>query len=253
MTEILHTTDLTVSFGGLLAVDHFEFVVEPGTIVGLIGPNGAGKTTFIDGLTGFVPTAGKIRFLDREIAHLPAHHRSRLGLARTWQSLELFEDLTVIENLRVAAEQQTAMGFVADLFAPKRRRSVADVEFALEMLGIADLADAMPTDISQGHRKLVSTARALAARPRLLCMDEPAAGLDTGESQELGRRIHDVVDAGITVLLVDHDMGLVLDVCDFIYVMEFGKKIAEGTPEEMRSDPAVIAAYLGSSTEGDEP
>jgi branched-chain amino acid transport system ATP-binding protein len=251
MTEVLHTYDLCVRFGGLLAVDHLDFVVESGTIVGLIGPNGAGKTTFIDGITGFVPTTGKIRFLDREIARLPAHRRSRLGLGRTWQSLELFEDLNITENLQVAAESQSVKGFLADLIVPQRRRSGLDIEFALDVLGIRGLAQVMPTDISQGHRKLVSTARALAARPQLLCMDEPAAGLDTSESQELGRRIHDVVSAGITVLLVDHDMGLVLDVCDYIYVIEFGKKIAEGTPDEMRRHPAVIAAYLGSSTEGE--
>ncbi len=252
MTELLRTRDLCVRFGGLLAVDNIEFVVEPGKIVGLIGPNGAGKTTFIDGITGFVPTSGSIRFLDREISRLPAHRRSRLGLGRTWQSLELFEDLNVTENLQVAAEEQSAMGFVADLVAPQRHRSSADIEFALDVLGIRDLAHLMPTDISQGHRKLVSAARALAARPQLLCMDEPAAGLDTAESQELGRRMRRIIDAGITIFLVDHDMGLVLDVCDYIYVIEFGKTIAQGTPAEMKRHPAVIAAYLGDSTEASE-
>ena len=251
--DLLQTTDLCVTFGGVRAVDHLEFTVEQGRIVGLIGPNGAGKTSFIDGITGFVPTSGNIRFLGREISHLPAHRRSRLGLGRTWQSLELFEDLTITENLRVAAEDQSAAGFLADLFVPQRRRSNADIDFALDVLGIRDLASRMPTEISQGQRKLVSAARALAARPQLVCMDEPAAGLDTTESQELGRRMRRIIDAGITIFLVDHDMGLVLSVCDYIYVIEFGKTIAQGTPDEIKRNRAVIEAYLGSSTEAPGP
>jgi branched-chain amino acid transport system ATP-binding protein len=250
--ELLHTSDMAVTFGGLRAVDNVEFTVEQGKIVGLIGPNGAGKTTFIDGITGFVSTTGSIRFLGREISHLPAHRRSRLGLGRTWQSLELFEDLNIAENLQVAAEDQSALGFLADLFVPQRRRSNNDVDFALDVLGIRDLAHRLPTEISQGQRKLVSAARSLAARPQLLCMDEPAAGLDTTESGELGRRMRHIVDAGITIFLVDHDMGLVLNVCDYIYVIDFGATIAQGTPDEVKRNPRVIEAYLGSSAQATE-
>jgi branched-chain amino acid transport system ATP-binding protein len=248
---LLETTDMTVSFGGMRAVDSVDFQVEKGQLVGLIGPNGAGKTTFIDGITGFVPTTGSIRFDGREIAHEPAHRRARLGLGRTWQSLELFEDLTIEENLQVAAQQQSVLGFLADLVAPKRRREGHNVEFALDVLGIRDLAKRLPTEISQGQRKLVSAARALAARPQLVCMDEPAAGLDTQESQDLGRRLREIIDAGTTIFLVDHDMGLVLSVCDYIYVIEFGAKIAEGKPDAIKNDPRVIEAYLGSSAEAD--
>jgi branched-chain amino acid transport system ATP-binding protein len=249
MSALLQTNEMTVTFGGLRAVDSVSFTVEQGQLVGLIGPNGAGKTTFIDGITGFVPATGSIKFLDTEISKQAAHRRARLGLGRTWQSLELFEDLNIEENLGVAAQPQSVGGFLADLIVPQRVKARANVDFALDVLGIRDLAKRMPTEISQGQRKLVSAARALAARPQLVCMDEPAAGLDTQESQELGRRLRDIIDAGITIFLVDHDMGLVLNVCDFIYVIEFGATIAQGTPEEIKRDPRVIEAYLGSSAE----
>ncbi len=248
MTEALLRTDsMSVTFGGLRAVDNIDFAVHEGSLVGLIGPNGAGKTTFIDGITGFVPTTGRIIFDGHDITRLPVHQRAALGLGRTWQSLELFDDLTVEENLQVAADKQTAKNFLLDIVAPSRRRDRQSVEMALDVLGIRDLAPRMPNEISQGQRKLVSAARALATRPKLLCMDEPAAGLDTQESVQLGRSLRDIVDSGTSVFLVDHDMGLVLNICDYIYVIEFGMKIAEGTPGEIKKDPRVIEAYLGQS------
>ena len=247
MTALLETHAVSVTFGGLRAVDRVDLAVDEGQIVGLIGPNGAGKTTFIDGLTGFVPTTGTIRFAGRDIESLAAHRRARYGLGRTWQSLELFEDLTVADNLRVTAERQRLGGFFADLAHPARRRDRGDVDYALDVLGIADLGERMPNEISQGQRKLVSAARALAARPRLVCMDEPAAGLDTAESREFATRLRRIRDAGITVLLVDHDMGLVLDVCDHVHVIEFGVQIAEGTPREITGDPRVVESYLGAA------
>lgn len=249
---LLETFGMSVTFGGLKAVNDVDFKVEKGQLVGLIGPNGAGKTTFIDGITGFVPTTGRIMFDGQEIGDLPAHRRSNLGLGRTWQSLELFDDLSIEENLQVAAERASVSGFFLDLIVPRRKRDRSSVDFALEVLGITDLAKKMPNEISQGQRKLVSAARALAAQPALVCMDEPAAGLDTTESQELGGRLRNIIDAGMTIFLVDHDMGLVLNVCDYIYVIEFGLKIAEGTPSEIKRDPRVIEAYLGqSANEGD--
>ncbi len=244
---LLEVSGLSVDFGGLRANDDIHVAVEEGQIVGLIGPNGAGKTTFIDALTGFVPSTGSVVFDGHPIDHLPAHRRTRLGLGRTWQSLELFDDLTIRENLQAAAQRQSVRGFLLDLVVPGRPTPMDKVDFALATLGITELADRYPTEISQGHRKLTSAARALAGSPRLICMDEPAAGLDNAESAELARDLRTIVDAGISILLVDHDMNLVLDVCDYIYAIDFGVKIAEGTPKEIKRNPAVVAAYLGTS------
>ncbi len=241
---ILSSSGLTVTFGGKNAVESLDLKVEQGQLVGLIGPNGAGKTTTIDALTGFVPARGVVTFDGKEIESQSSTQRARGGLGRTWQSSELFDDLTILENLQVAAERVTVGGFIRDLFKP-RNDDVSELMAILASLDLDHSAHLLPTELSHGQRKLVGVARSLAAKPKVLLMDEPAAGLDTEESQELGTRIRGLVDGGLSVLLIDHDMGLVLTICDYLYVLDFGQLIAEGTPAEIRADEKVIGAYLG--------
>ena len=217
-----------------------------GQLVGLIGPNGAGKTTFIDAISGFVPFRGSVTLDGRDLTRLAPHKRARRGLARTWQSIELFDDLTVGENLAAASYRPSTWAALLEVVSRPVSRFDA-VEETLARLGLEAMVDAMPGDLSQGQRKLVGVARALAAEPRLICLDEPGAGLDTRESAELGRQLRAVVDGGMSMLLVDHDMGLVLGISDYVVVLEFGKVIARGKPEEVRRNPAVVTAYLGSA------
>ena len=241
---VLSANGTSVNFGGLRALDEVDLEVREGQLVGLIGPNGAGKTTFIDAISGFVPYRGQVELDARQLDGLEAHRRAERGLARTWQSIELFDDLSVRENLAVASYRPSAWSTTKEVLSrPVTSTGAADA--ALEFLGLDAVADAMPEDLSQGQRKLVGIARALAAKPRLLCLDEPAAGLDTREGEELARQLRAVVDAGTPMLLVDHDMGLVLGISDYVVVLEFGKVIAQGTPEVVRRNPRVITAYLG--------
>ena len=247
---LLETRKLTVRYGGLAANSEIDLKVEPATLVGLIGPNGAGKTTFIDAITGFTHvSSGVVEFDGKEINSISPDERALRGLSRTFQSLELFEDLTVRDNLIVVSERPKWWTFATDLVRVSRRRQSYEdnVDRALRTLDLESISDFLPSDLSHGQRKLVSVARALAANPKLLLLDEPAAGLDTAESQLLGAHLRKFVDSGTTIFLIDHDMGLVLNVCDYIYVLDFGRIIAEGTSAEVRRDPAVITAYLGES------
>ena len=229
MTTVLTARSVSVRFGGVQALSGLDLEVEEGQLVGLIGPNGAGKTTFVDAITGFARYSGSVELDGQDLAGVAPHLRARRGLSRTWQSTELFDDLSIRENLTVDS------------------RDTASIDESLELVELGWAADLMPSDLSQGQRKLVGVARAIAMNPRLLCLDEPAAGLDTSESTELGRRLRDLADGGRSMLLIDHDMGLVLSICDRIYVLEFGKLIAAGPPAEVRRDARVVEAYLGSA------
>src|SRR5580700_5071857 len=237
---VFRVAGLSVAFGGVHALRDVSLEVREAELVGLIGPNGAGKTTLVDAASGFVASTGRVELGEADLGGLEPYERARRGLARTWQSTELFEDLDVRENLTVAAsDRDGAAGH-------------ASAEQTLALVGMDWAGEAMPSQLSMGQRKLVGVARALAARPRLLCLDEPAAGLDTRESRELGACLRGLADRGQSMLLIEHDMGLVLGICDRVVVLEFGRVIADGPPEVVRADPRVIAAYLGESAASED-
>lgn len=226
---VFRARGVSVSFGGVRAVDGVDLDVARGQVTGLIGPNGAGKTTFIDAITGFVPYGGTAELDGAPLDGLPPHARARRGLARTWQTVEFFDDLNVRENLAVAASR------------------AGDADEVLELLGLVPAADAMPSELTQAERKRAGIGRALAARPKLLCLDEPGAGLDAARSAELARLLPGLAADGTAILLADHDMGLVLGSCDRVVVLDSGRVLAAGTPAQIRADPMVVAAYLGRS------
>ena len=239
--SLLTVEGLSVTYGGVVAVDDVALRVTSGAVVGLIGPNGAGKTSVIDAITGFTAAEGRITLLDEPLDGVPPYRRVRRGLARTFQSLELYDDLTVEENVSAAVLGER----------PQERRKA--VERALALVGIANLRGRHAGELSQGERQLVSIARACASQPQVLLLDEPAAGLSTTETAWLGERIRSIATTGTGVLLVDHDVALVLGVCDHIYVLNFGHVIAEGDPETIRSDHTVTDAYLGTLHAEAEP
>jgi len=248
---VLATVGLKVRFGGLVAVDDVSLECRRGRLTGLIGPNGAGKTTFIDAVTGFLPnnSKGSVLLEGEEVFGCSPHRLSHYGLTRTWQTLELFDDVTVRSNLDIASRRLTVGSALLDYFRPRQRAERVDE--VLELLNLGDIAERQPRELSQGQRKLVGVGRALVAESsKILLLDEPAAGLDKAETEWFGAQLRCLVDQGYTMLVVDHDMGLVLNVCDFIHMLVFGQLTASGTPDEMRNNADVIAAYLGHSGTG---
>ncbi|MDX6324023.1 MAG: branched-chain amino acid transport system ATP-binding protein [Nocardioidaceae bacterium] len=248
---LLEVDDVTIKFGGVTALDRVDFTIREGEILGLIGPNGAGKTTCFNVMTGvYQATSGAIRFDGTTLRKLKRHQITKLGMARTFQNIRLFRSMTALENVMVGADANSKVGLLNALFrTPLHRRTEAESEqLALELLefvGVAGRADELAQNLSYGDQRRLEIARAMATRPKLLCLDEPAAGFNPAEKQRLMDLIRKVRDQGISVLLIEHDMRLVMGVTDRIVVLEFGRKIAEGAPSEIQDNPAVIAAYLG--------
>jgi sulfate-transporting ATPase len=243
----LQVRGVSVGFGGVVAVDDVSFAVAPAEVVGLIGPNGAGKTTLLDLITGFTrPDTGRILLDDTDVSGWSPERRARAGVARSWQSVELFDELTVRDNLRVAEDTRLRRYFVRDLLLPDRRALSPFAESVVDDLGLRAVLDQRPTALPLGTIKLVGIARTIIANPGIVLLDEPAAGLDERDRKELAGLIRQMADRhGIAVVVVEHDMALILNTCDRIVVLDFGQKIADGPAQAVQSDARVIEAYLG--------
>jgi branched-chain amino acid transport system ATP-binding protein len=241
--SLLDVRNITMRFGGHVALDEVRLHADPGYVTALIGPNGAGKTTLFNVICGLlVPSGGEVVLDGRDVTKLKPYKRARLGLARTFQRLELWSLLTVRENVQVAAELRAEYG--KDGVDPR-----SEVEAIVARVGLTDRIDERVDELPTGQARLVEIARALATKPKLLLLDEPASGLDDAESEQLGVLLRALAAEGLAVLIVEHDVQLVMDISDRIFVLDFGRIIAEGDPAAIRVDPAVQAAYLGSSLE----
>ncbi len=256
---VLACTGLSVRFGGVQALSDVDFQVQSGTITTLIGPNGAGKTTLLNAITGLVPLAsGRIVFKGQDITRLPPHARGKAGVVRTFQNLEIFSNMSVLENVMTGGHRRVRYSVLDAIVKTPRffrgeRECRKQALRKLDFVGLAALAEMSAAELAFGNQRLLELARAVASEPELLLLDEPAAGLNMKETRALGRLIHRVRDElGITVVLVEHDMDLVMSISDAITVLHFGQELTRGTPQQVQNDPAVIAAYLGDDDDRSE-
>jgi len=249
--SLLQVDGLTKSFGGLMAVSDVSFQVEKGSIVGLIGPNGAGKTTVFNLITGnYIPDSGSILFDGVQLVGKPTHAIVEAGIARTFQTIRLFHSMSVLENVLAGRHCRMKAGVLAAMLRTRaqRQEEAAAIQRAMHELHFVGLAHEhanLAGNLSYGNQRLLEIARALATEPRLIILDEPAGGMNDQETQDLVRLIHAIQDRGITILLIEHDMSLVMKVCHKLVVLEHGAQIATGTPQEIQANPRVIEAYLG--------
>ncbi len=248
--NVLHIEHLTMRFGGVVAVNNLSMDINRGEIVALIGPNGAGKTTAFNMVTGvYTPTEGKIVLAGQDITGHRPDEITKLGIARTFQNIRLFGSMTVFDNVLTARHLRRTSNFLTATFrlnAAEERKMRQETEALLKEVGLSEFRDEMATSLPYGKQRLLEIARALSTQPKVLLLDEPAAGMNPQETEELGAFIKQIKDKfDLTVFLIEHHMNLVMGISDRIYVIDFGKQIAQGTPAEVQNNPAVIAAYLG--------